>query len=152
MTDVQPAKLEAAYAQALGAITIDDLVALIPQIERFRATADLDAVIKAARPGAKVQRKFLPLQVQGEIFKVGLRSAKGQNLVQDTVIGLYYDELGDAVADPTLEQLASATTQVMSIVSKAIVQLTLLGVVARDEVAKPHAITVLRDQFDCVLA
>ena len=139
--------LETAYADAIEAITVDDLVALIPQIERFRATADLDVVIKTARPNAKVQRRFLPAHVQGEIFKVGLRSAKGQNLVQDIVIGLYYDELGDAVADPTLEQLASASKAVVKIVSPAMVQLTLLGVIYRDDVAAPHAVTVLKDQF-----
>lgn len=141
------AALEAAYADTLASITVEDLVALIPHIERFNATADLDAVIKNARPNAKVQRRFLPLQVQGEIFKVGLRSAKGQNLVQDVVIGLYHDQLGDAVMDPTLEQLVSATKTVLTIVPKAMVQLTLLGVVFRGDVAMPHAIEVLKKDF-----
>ena len=143
--------LDTAFAEALDAITIDDLVALIPQIERFQATKDLDDVIRTARPNAKVQRKFMPVQVQGEIFKAGLRHPKAQNLVQDIVIGLYYDELGDAVADPTLDQLATATTSVLKIVPKAMVQLTLLGVIYRAEVAKPHAITVLRDTFGIAL-
>ena len=151
MSDIQQAKLEAEYAQTLADISVDDLVGLIPQIERFQATSDLDTVIRTARPNAKVQRRFLPIHIQGEIFKVGLRSAKAQNLIQDVVIGLYYDELGDAVADPSLEQLASGTEAVAKIVAAPLVKLTLLGVVARDEVAKPHAITVLRDQFDCDL-
>lgn len=145
MTDQRA--LETAYTDTLSAITANDLVALIPQIERFRATKDLDEVIRTARPSAKVQRRFMPLNVQGEIFKVGLRQAKAQSLVQDVVIGLYAEEIGDDVVDPSLAQLQAATKTVLAMVPRPLVQLTLLGVVVREEVATPHAITVLRETF-----
>ncbi len=151
MSEVVLERLEAEFAQALDEITAADLAALVPHIERFGVTGDLDAIIRTARPGAKVQRRFMPLKVQGDIFRAALRTAKAQELVQDVVVGLYADELGDAVTDPTLEQLATTTDVVLRQTSRAVVKLTLLGVVYREELAASHAITVLRDTLNCDL-
>ena len=151
MAEVTRERIESEYVRALSDITSADLAALIPHIERFGLAGDLDLVIRTARPGAKVQRRFLPAHVQGDILKAGLRTAKAQELVQDAVVGLYHDELGDDVMDPSPEQLASATAAALGRVSQALVRLTLIGVVAREEVAAPHAIAVLRDALACDL-
>lgn len=151
MTDVKHERLEAEFAQALGEVSAADLAALIPQIERFGLGADLDLIVRTARPGAKVQRRFLPAHAQGEILKAALRTARAQDLVQDVVVGMYADELGDAVTDPSFAQLTSATDVVLGRTSRALVKLTLLGVVYREEVAEAHAVAVLRDTFDCDL-
>jgi hypothetical protein len=151
MSEVTQERLEAEFAQAMGEVTPTDLAALVPQIERFGLGGDLDTIVRTARPGAKVQRRFMPAHVQGSILKAALRTPKAQELVQDVVIGLYAHELAEAIEDPTLEQLADTTTVVLGTTARPLVKLALLGVVARDEVAKPHAITVLRDTFGCDL-
>lgn len=151
MSEMQQARLDAEFTKAIDAITAADLAALVPQIERFGVGGELDAIVRTARPNAKVQRRFLPAAVQGEIFKAALRHGKAQELAQDVVIGLYAQELGDAVNDPTLDQLRTATDTLRTIIAPALLRLTLLGVVAREEVAAPHAVTVLRDSLDCDL-
>lgn len=151
MSEVIEERLESEYAQALADVTPADLGALIPHIERFGLGGDLDTIVRTARPGAKVQRRFMPAHAQGAILKAALRTSKAQELVQDVVVGLYSDELGEAIADPTFEQLKATTDLVLGRTSRALVKLALLGVVFRDEVAKPHALAVLRDTLDCDL-
>jgi len=151
MSEVLHERLESEFVGALSQITPADLAVLVRHIERFGLGSDLDAIIRTARPGATVQRRFLPTHTQGTIFKAALRTEKAVNLVQDAVVGLYADELGEAVEDPTLEQLANATDVVLGLTSAALVKITLIGVVHREEVAAPHALVVLRDKFDCDL-
>lgn len=148
--DLKP-RLDAEFAKAWGDVTSADLAAVIPYVERFGIGGELDAIVRTARPNAKVQRRFLPVHVQGDIFKAALRTAKARDLLQDVVVGLYAQELGDDVEDPTLAQLQSATQAVLAVAPASLVKLTLLGVVDRDEVAAPHALVVLRDAFDCDL-
>ena len=152
MTEITPERIADAYGKALADVTSPDLAALVPHIERFGMGGELDAVVITARPGAKVQRRFLPRHAQGDIFRAALRTAKAQDLVQDTVIGLYADVLGDAVEDPSLEQLREATTAVLEQVAAPLVVITLLGVVYRQDLAAPHAVVVLREQFAVDLA
>lgn len=147
MSEALQERITDEYAQALNDTTAADLAALIKYIEHFGVGHELDAIIHTARPGARVQRRFLPVHTQGDIFKAALRTAKAQDLVQDVVVGLYADELGDDVADPSLAQLQSATDVVLGLVARGLVIITLLGVVYRDEVAKPHAIEVLKNSF-----
>lgn len=151
MTEALHERIEAEFIAALDEITAADLGALVRHIERFGLGGELDAVIRTARPGATVQRRFLPAHTQGTIFKAALRTEKAVDLLQDCVVGLYADELGDAVEDPTLAQLQEATDVVLGLTSAALVKLTLIGVVHREEVAAPHAIVVLRDAFACDL-
>ncbi|MHB0929007.1 MAG: hypothetical protein ACYC3W_08795 [Candidatus Nanopelagicales bacterium] len=151
MAEVLQARLEAAFAQALSEVTPSDLEALIAQIEAFGLGGDLDTVVRTARPGAKVQRRFMPPHAQAAILKAALRTAKAQVLVQDVVIGLYAEELGDAIEDPTLEQLQAATSAVLGLASPALVKLALIAVIDRQEVAAPHAAVVLRDTLSCDL-
>ncbi len=152
MTENSQERSEAEYARALEAVTAEDLAALIPYIEAFGLAGELEGVMRTARPGLKVQRRFLPAHVQGDILRAALRGPKGQDLVQDVVVGLYAEELGDDVADPSLEQLAAATQAVLAVAPRSLVALTLLGVVYRNEVAAPHAVVVLRDTFALDLA
>lgn len=147
MSEVLHDRLESEFVVALGEITSEDLAALVRHIERFGLGGDLDAIIRTARPGATVQRRFLPAHTQGTIFKAALRTEKAVDLVQDAIVGLYADELGEAVEDPSLEQLRAATDVVLGLVSAALVKLTLIGVVHREEVAAPHAVAVLREKF-----
>ena len=149
MSEVKQDRLDAEFTQAISEVTSTDLAALIPFVEGFGLGGDLDTVIRTARPGAKVQRRFMPAHAQGEIFKAALRTVKAQDLVQDVVVGLFAEDLGDAVLEPTLEQLDSASKVVLGRVSRSLVKLTLLGVVYREEVAAVHAVTVLRDRFAC---
>ncbi len=149
MSEVIEERLDAEYTRALAEVTPADLAALVPHIERFGLAGDLDAIVRTARPGAKVQRRFMPAHAQGAILKAALRTAKAQELLQDVVVGLYADELGEALEDPTLEQLTSATQVVLGRTCPALVRLALLGVVFRDEVAAPHAVVVLRGTFGC---
>ena len=149
MSEVKQDRLDAEFTQAISEVTGTDLAALIPFVEGFGLGGDLDTVIRTARPGAKVQRRFMPAHAQGEIFKAALRTVKAQDLVQDVVVGLFAEDLGDAVLEPTLEQLDSASKVVLGRVSRSLVKLTLLGVVYREEVAAVHAVTVLRDSFAC---
>ncbi len=149
MSEVKQDRLDAEFTQAIGEVTGADLAALIPFVESFGLGGDLDTVIRTARPGAKVQRRFMPAHAQGEIFRAALRTVKAQDLVQDVVVGLFAEDLGDAVLEPTLEQLDSASKVVLGRVSRSLVKLTLLGVVYREEVAAVHAVTVLRDSFAC---
>ena len=151
MIDVPQQRVADEYAQILDAITAGDLAALIPEIERYGLGPDLDLVVRTARPNAKVQRRFLPAHVQGDILKAALRTAKAQDLVQNLLIGFYADVLGDAVEDPSLEQLRDSTAIVLARTSRALVMFTLLGVVDRGEVAAPHAVTILRESFGCDL-
>lgn len=147
------AAIEEEFTKARDAITAADLTDLIPVIESFGLGSDLDVVIRTARPGAKVQRRFMPARVQADILRAALvRNPKAQEVVQDAVIGLYADHLGDDVTDPTLEQLRSTTDTVLGGTSEALVKFALLGVVARHEVAEPHAVVVLRERFGCDLA
>lgn len=147
MTEISPERIADAYTTALAEVTGADLEALIPHIERFGIGHELDAVVITARPGAKVQRRFLPRHAQGDIFRAALRTAKAQDLVQDTVIGLYADVLGDAIEDPSLEQLRDATATVLEQAAAPLVVITLLGVVYREDLAAPHAIVVLHERF-----
>lgn len=151
MTEVSTDRAAAEYAQALADITAADLAVLIAEIEAFGLGGELDAIMRTARPGAKVQRRFLPANVQGDILRSALKTAKAQDLVQDVVVGLYAEELGDDVADPSLEQLATTTEKVLATTPTSLVKLTLLGVVYREEVAAPHAAVVLRERFACDL-
>lgn len=151
MSEVLQERLVAEYHDALAAVSGADLAALVPHAERFGLGPDLDALVRTARPGAKVQRRFLPHHAQGDILRAALRTAKGQDVVQDIVVGLYAEELGDDVADPSLQQLADATAVVRTRIADSLVQLTLLGVVAREEVAAAHAVAVLREAFSCDL-
>jgi hypothetical protein len=151
MSEVKQDRLDAEFTQAIGEVTAADLTSLIPFVEAFGLAGDLDTVIRTARPGAKVQRRFMPAHAQGEIFKAALRTFKAQDLVQDVVVGLFAEDLGDAVLEPTFEQLNGATNVVLGRLPRSLVKLTLLGVVYREEVAAPHAVTVLRDTFACDL-
>lgn len=147
MTDITPERIAEAYGQALSDVTAADLAALVPHIEEFGMGGELDVVIVTARPGAKVQRRFLPRHAQGDIFRAALRTAKAQDLVQDTIIGLYAEVLGEAVEDPSLEQLRDSTASVLQQAAAPLVIITLLGVVYRGDVAAPHAIAVLQERF-----
>lgn len=151
MSEAKQERLEQEFATSLEAITSADLEVLVGHIQRFGIGAELDAVIRIARPGAKVQPRFLPPHVKADILKAALRTPKALDLVQDAVVGLYADELGDDVMDPSLAQLQAGTEAVLGQVSKPLVMLTLIGVVAREEVAAPHAIAVLRDALGCDL-
>lgn len=151
MSEAKLERIEAEFAKALEAVSATDLAALIPHIERYGLGGDLNTIFTTARPGAKVQRRFMPTHAQGTILKAALRTTKAQGVVQDVVIGMYAEELGDDVENPTLAQLQSATEVVQKLTSPALVKVALLGVVYREEVAEPHAIVVLRDQFDCDL-
>lgn len=151
MSEVLQDRLEAEIVATLDEITAADLEVLVGHIQRFGIGHELDALIRIARPGAKVQPRFLPAHVRADILKSALRTPKALELVQDVVVGLYADELGDAVNDPSLAELESGTTAVLAMVARPLVKLTLLGVVYRDEVAKAHAISVLREQFACDL-
>ena len=151
MSETARERIEAEYDRSLEEISAADLTTLIPHILRFGLGRELESVIRTARPSAKVQSRFLPVTLQAEILKSALRNAKAQELVVDAVVGMYADDLGNDVADPTLEQLSSATAKALSVLPRSLVEFTLLGVVARDELAKPHAITVLRDTFACDL-
>ena len=151
MTDVLQTRLDDEYAKAIDAITAADLAPLIPHIERYGLGGDLDLVVRTARPNAKVQRRFLPAHVQGDILKAALRNAKAQDLVQNVLVGFYAEELGDDVENPSLDQLRDTSATVLARSSRPLVMLTLLGVVDRGEVAAEHAVTVLRESFDCDL-
>lgn len=149
MSETERERIEGEYLQAASDVTAADLTTLVPHIERFGLGGELDAVVRTARPNAKVQRRFLPAHVQGDILKAAMRTPKALELVQDAVVGLYADEIGDDVMKPSLEQLAATTEVVLGQVSPTLVKLTLLGVVLRDEVAAPQAIAVLRERLDC---
>lgn len=147
MANVNAERVETEFAQALDDITAGALAALVPVIEAYGLASELDTIVRTARPSSKVQRRFMPAALQGDIFRSALRTAKAQDLVQDIVVAFYADELGDDVADPSLDQLAKTSKSVASKIDPQLVKATLLGVVFRQEVAAPHAITVLKDQF-----